>query len=273
MEYSIKRANQLWTAPVRWAHGKQLAIAPRNSDVMKALSGPSSYPLVRRLLRARIIEEIVQSQTLKKVLWAFPHQWTTLSQFHSGYYSRLLSYRHSIGWADEPICPNCHAPLPHIQRTWPPADIWEHSSGSLSSWRALLLVLDVFVRKRRGGDTRTTDEMMWDERKGWMNDEVDPPGPREERTSARVKVKEGGSQSRPAKWASWENCGRPARNWVTWRGAILISSGVLQFFVVGSVVCRCSWTAETCLPLRKVLEQKWSSGRENGFRWRWTSGR
>ena len=42
-----------------------------------------------------------------------------------------------------------------------------------------------------------------------MNGEVDPPGPQGERAFAGVKLKEGGSQSRLARWTGRRTEGEP----------------------------------------------------------------
>ena len=80
-----------------------------------------TYPLARRLLRGRMIWEIVMSQEPKKGLWAVPllvdpaeqllprSYRCALSHQHSGYCSWLISFHHSISWTDNPTCPECHA--------------------------------------------------------------------------------------------------------------------------------------------------------------------
>ena len=84
-----------------------------------------AYPLARRLLRGRMIEEIVRSRAPNKVLMANPLPsnpaeqmllWSyrsALSQVRCGNCSRLQSYRHSVGCADDPTCPDCH-PTPSL---------------------------------------------------------------------------------------------------------------------------------------------------------------
>ena len=80
-----------------------------------------AYPLARRLLRGRMIIEIVWSQAPNNVFMAtlppidpaeqlLPRSYRrALSQLRSGHCSRLQSYRHSVGWADDPTCPNCRS--------------------------------------------------------------------------------------------------------------------------------------------------------------------
>ena len=36
---------------------------------------------------------------------------SALSQLRSGHFSRLQSYRHSVGWADDPTCPDCRSTI------------------------------------------------------------------------------------------------------------------------------------------------------------------
>ena len=80
-----------------------------------------TYPLARDLLRGLMIEEIVRSQALNKVLMALPPlidqaeqllPWSyhsILSQLRSSHCSRLQSYCHSVGWAGDPTCPDCRS--------------------------------------------------------------------------------------------------------------------------------------------------------------------
>ena len=77
--------------------------------------------LVRRLVRGWMIEEIIRSQAPNRVLMATPlpidppeqllprSYRCTLSKLRWGYCSRLQSYRHSVGWADDPTCPDCYS--------------------------------------------------------------------------------------------------------------------------------------------------------------------
>ena len=80
-----------------------------------------AYPLARRLFRSRMIEETIRSQAPNKVLMATPPPIdqaeillqrscsSALSQLCSGHCSRLMSYRHSVSWADDLICPDCRS--------------------------------------------------------------------------------------------------------------------------------------------------------------------
>ena len=75
-----------------------------------------AYPMSKRILGGRIIENIARSQAPNKVLMATPppidiaeqllpqSYQSALSQFLSVYCSRLQSYHHSVGWADDPTC-------------------------------------------------------------------------------------------------------------------------------------------------------------------------
>ena len=68
-----------------------------------------------------MIEEIIWSQAPNKVLMStsppigpteqlLPRSLrNALSQLRSGYCSRLQSYRQSVGWANDPTCPDCHS--------------------------------------------------------------------------------------------------------------------------------------------------------------------
>ena len=59
---------------------------------------------------------------------------------------RLQTYRHSVGWADDHTCSDCHAvdhmgwptssTIPYMQRTSPRVICGRHLSRSFSSWRA-----------------------------------------------------------------------------------------------------------------------------------------
>ena len=77
-----------------------------------------AYHLVRRLLRGRMIEDIVRSQAPNKVLMATPSNRPSrktaapvLPKRPFLAPIRLLlkakSYRHSVGWADDPTCSDC----------------------------------------------------------------------------------------------------------------------------------------------------------------------
>ena len=80
-----------------------------------------AYPLARRFLQGRMIEEIVRSQAPNKVLMTTPppidpaeqllprSYRSALSYLRSCYCSKLQSYHHSVGWADDPTCPDCHS--------------------------------------------------------------------------------------------------------------------------------------------------------------------
>ena len=75
-------------------------------------------PLTRHLLRGRMIERIVRSQVPNNVLMATSppidpteqllsrSKGSTFSQLRSFYCSRLQFYRHSVGWASDPNCPD-----------------------------------------------------------------------------------------------------------------------------------------------------------------------
>ena len=69
---------------------------------------------------------------------------SALFQLRSGYCSRLQSYHHSVGWADDPTAPAVTSPTtrwpislaaPHIPRTWPPEICGWHHSRLLNSWQ------------------------------------------------------------------------------------------------------------------------------------------
>ena len=69
-----------------------------------------------------------------------------ISQLRSGYCSRLMSYRHSVSWADNPTCPDCHATnhtvahlfiaVLHNPRIWPRRICGWHPSRWPNSQRA-----------------------------------------------------------------------------------------------------------------------------------------
>ena len=71
-----------------------------------------------------MIEETIRSQAPKNGLMAGPSNRpsrttaqrsfrSALSQLRSGHCSRLQSYRHSVGWADDNTCPECRSTRPH----------------------------------------------------------------------------------------------------------------------------------------------------------------
>ena len=80
-----------------------------------------AYPLARRLLRGCTAEETARSQAPNKGLMASPppidpakqllprSYCSALSQLRSGHCLRLRSYRHFIGWADDPTCLDCRS--------------------------------------------------------------------------------------------------------------------------------------------------------------------
>ena len=81
-----------------------------------------AYPLDRPLLRGRMIEETIRYKAPKKVLMTTPtppidpaeqllpqSYRSALSQLRSGHCSRLQSYRHSLGWVDDPSCHECRS--------------------------------------------------------------------------------------------------------------------------------------------------------------------
>ena len=76
-----------------------------------------TYPLARRFLRGQMIREIVWEssgpavpQPVVPAKQLVPQSYRcALSELRSGYCSRLMSYSHSIRWADNPTCPYCHA--------------------------------------------------------------------------------------------------------------------------------------------------------------------
>ena len=72
---------------------------------------------------------------------------SVLSQLLSGHCSRLMSYRHSVVWADDPTCPDSRSTdhtvaislaVPLIPRTWPRGICGRHPSRSLNSWQGWL---------------------------------------------------------------------------------------------------------------------------------------
>ena len=98
-----------------------------------------TYPLARHLLQGWMIGEIVWSQEPNKVLWAVPQPVDpaeqllpqsyrcALCQIRSTYCSWLMSFRHYVGWANDPTCSDCHATdhtvaliSPHMD----PGDMW-----------------------------------------------------------------------------------------------------------------------------------------------------
>ena len=104
-----------------------------------------AYPLARRLLRGRMIVETIRSQALNRVLMATPppidsaeqlrprSYRNALSHLRSGYCSRLMSYHHSISWADDPTCPDCRSTdhtvayffsCPTLPTDLTPGDLW-----------------------------------------------------------------------------------------------------------------------------------------------------
>jgi len=82
---------------------------------------PSQYPAARRGLRAAAVKDYLEHRPPSKLLLAQPPDVdpsetllprvsrTTLAQLRSGYCSRLASYRHSVGWSDTDLCPDCQA--------------------------------------------------------------------------------------------------------------------------------------------------------------------
>ena len=82
-----------------------------------------TYPLARRLFQGRMIEEPSGLRRPTRHSWPIPPPspidpaeqllpWSyrsALSQHCSGHCSRLMSYRHSVGWADDPTFPDCRS--------------------------------------------------------------------------------------------------------------------------------------------------------------------
>jgi len=104
-----------------------------------------TYPTARRRLRASAVARTTAAQPDNRVLLARPppvdlaetllpraHR-SILSQLRSGHCSRLASYRHSVGWSESPLCPDCLAvdhTVAHIfscpvsPTDLAPADLW-----------------------------------------------------------------------------------------------------------------------------------------------------
>ena len=103
-----------------------------------------------------MIEETIQSQAPNKVLMATPppidpaeqllprSYRSPLSQLRSGHCSRLMSYRHSVGWVDDPTCPDCCSTDQTVAHLFScpthPKDLTRgicglHPSRSLNSWQ------------------------------------------------------------------------------------------------------------------------------------------
>ena len=108
--------------------------------IFRSVPGEGTYPLARRLLRARIIEEIVRSQPLNKVLCLPPpHQWTQSNSCCLGpSVQPFLCFAPATAEGFSPtVTPKAgpttiHAPtaMPQITRGVPPLQLFHTCSGS-----------------------------------------------------------------------------------------------------------------------------------------------
>ena len=87
--------------------------------IFRYVLGEGSYPLARRLLRARVLRRTsvlshptkfsAPSPPVDPTEQLLPWSFSTTLALLPSYCRRLQIYRHSVGWADDHTCSDCHA--------------------------------------------------------------------------------------------------------------------------------------------------------------------